>query len=197
MKNKSVREEYESALFGSDCSVDIKINKNFELEKITINFFGELSKIPSLKNSKIPGKNFIANRTQGKLKAMTTLFSHRAKGSWPTKLTEDLYVHVVLSKKSRVDEDNAFAAIRDWLEPPFKNNRDWGIGLVLDDKQICGGAYHAKRINYNCDHTSITILPLIDVQEALIEFHEKIVGENVFQTRLKNSFDGDQKIFSP
>lgn len=168
-KLKSVREEYERFLFGSNCHVNILQEVNGQ-QSLQIMFVGALSKIPSLKNSKIPGKNFISNKAQGQLKAMTDLFKHSLCNRTAPKFDEDIFVSVIIGAGSRVDEDNGFAAIKDWLEPKSKNERGWGIGLVDDDKVITGYAIHGKRIGVEISPTIITVRPYQAHKEVVANF---------------------------
>lgn len=169
-KLKSVTQVYKESLTTSDCAVFLHNNI------LLIEFSGSLAKIPSLKNQKLPGRNFISNNAQGKLRAMTALFQHRARQQ-KINLSfgnQDVYLQVLIGEGSRVDEDNGFAAIKDWLEP--NHGRNWGIGIIDDDKYITGEARHVRRVDSTAKKTTIIIRPYYEVREKVIEFSNYISG---------------------
>lgn len=173
---KSVKQERLNILQGSDCSVLWELKDNY-LRFFQIELSGAIAKIPSLKNQKIPGRNFISNKAQGHLRAMTDLYRFRTSGaqlSFPPET--DVYCQVIIAQGSRVDEDNGYAAIKDWLEPP--ENRNWGIGIITDDKFVTGEARHCRRIDENFDRTLITVRLLSEVKKAVKDFTKIILNQS-------------------
>ncbi len=184
-KMKSVQQVYLEHMNDSNCEVrvawkvrppHVPVTVAPELDTIQILFTGSLARIPSLKNSKIPGRNFISNTTQGKLKAMTAFYELRTKNKFQFGKDVMLYLQVLLCKGSRLDEDNGFAAVKDWLEPKTMRNRfrGWGIGLTENDKFITGEARHGWRIGLELPYTIITIRRYDDVADVVKEFDYKI-----------------------
>lgn len=141
---------------------------------------GSCASIPPLKNSKIPGTNFLNPRTRGKIKTLdaawwAAVFSkpeHQPLRGW--RWEEKVLVQVLLSKTTRADADNAMATVRDWLEPPTKSvgrrQRGWGIGLVGNDSQIISIAMHQADLGIKLeqDVTFIFIKPLLTEDKAAL-----------------------------
>lgn len=155
----------------SKCTV--VVTKRVVGQFIDIWFHGKLAAIPSLKNSKIPGTNFINPDVRARLDAMTRLFHDVTKLNAPAAYGSDrVWCVVILGSACRVrDDNNAFTAVADWLEPKTKANRNkprgWGVGLVDDDAQVKGFAIKAKDLNRNERDTHIRICPWAAVQPDL------------------------------
>lgn len=130
---------------------------------------GPAARIPSLKNSKLPGKNFLPPSTRRRIEALDILFEQSALeiGDKLKRYGETpVFCRVLLGAGNQADEDNAFATIKDWLEPSCKMNRGkrrgWGVGLVADDKQVFGYAIYKSRFGDTSRDTTIAICPLAD-----------------------------------
>jgi hypothetical protein len=133
-----------------------KIVKNSELEiklldpGIQIRITGEAARIPSMKNSKLPGKNFANPDFKARVKAMDILFRAAVLSAkidpWALYYGGRVSVSVFNSKRSaRFDPIGALETVQDWFEPASKpvgaakKPRGWGIGLIADDNQISLG----------------------------------------------------------
>lgn len=160
-------------LAGSDMKIfnlfDFNTNDSIYL-RIAIK--GLLAKLPSLKNGKMPGKNFLNLQTKYKLVALTHFFNKRIDRVVKFKPKETLYCFVMLPNGSRLDEDNGYASVKDWLEPRFKAKKDrgWGIGVVENDRYITGEARHAERLDIKTECAEIILRPYSDVKEKSIKF---------------------------
>lgn len=110
------------------------------LSSVRIEFHGELSRIPSLKNSKLPGRNFVNPDTLQRLKAMETLYLNATAIHKGQRLSfgdaNVLGLLVCPKRKVRYDVDNCAASIKDWCEPSNKRRRGWGVGLINDDSAL-------------------------------------------------------------
>jgi hypothetical protein len=141
-----------------------------------IEFHGEIAKIPSLKNWPIvtkSGGHIMNPETTARLMVMTELWEKATAGKRLCYMKDELFCIVILGKRGRVfDEDNGFAAVKDWLEPRVKAKRDrrWGIGLVDNDCQVSGLALHSWKTGVEVMHTTIIIQPLGLVREPLLTF---------------------------
>jgi hypothetical protein len=180
-KPKSAKDIYQDCVNTSVCVVDF--DPSIINSPIRIIFYGALAKIPSLKNSKLPGYNFHSPSTTAKLRAMTDMYDTAVyerqrviKGYHRGFHDDEIYLQVILGKGARTDEDNAYAAVRDWLEPKHKNNRAWGIGISDNDKFVTGEARHAERLGLNISYTIITIRPYIEVKQ-LVTDHTLTIGK--------------------
>jgi hypothetical protein len=155
------------------------------LSGLILEIRGDLAAIPSLKNSKIPGTNFINPLTLARLKALGSLFTAAWFEEFATadhKLAlpatfgkEELFAILICGKRPRrFDTDNAFAAIRDWCEPPAKLNRKhargWGVGIVADDSQISGLAINETDLGCSTGRTIFILARLADVRPSLAAF---------------------------
>jgi len=138
---------------------------------IEIRLYGELAKIPSLKNAKIPGMNFINPDVTAKLEALTTHW-HKECPSIINYRTEPIFLIAYLAPRSaRFDEDNGIASIKDWLEPKHKKKgRTWGIGLIEDDTYVNAYGITWQRLGIQCDFTKIIIRPFAQVKDTLKTF---------------------------
>lgn len=154
---------------------------------------GELSNIPSLKNSKLPGKNFINGKVLGKLKALSELYERTYAGT-PYRLNFDnqqLWIVAILSNATKAnDEDNVFAAIKDWLEPRARvlkkkkiiKDRGWGIGAIQNDRQVNGFAIKTAATGVDSDFTRIIIRPFHAARKnVLTHIAHHICGEEIDQ----------------
>lgn len=128
---------------------------------------GLLARVPSLKNGKLPGSNFLNQVTRNKLIALTILYNKTIDRPVTFKKKEILYCCVLLPNKSRIDEDNGYASIKDWLEPSLKaeKERGWGIGVVENDKYLTGEARYAERIDVKTECCEIVVRKYSDVKE--------------------------------
>ncbi|RMD50591.1 hypothetical protein D6827_03740 [Candidatus Parcubacteria bacterium] len=157
---------------------ELEYHYNRKAQLHTLHIYGALSAIPSLKNSKLPNKNFINPKVRNRLIGLTKLFNATVTAPVTFKPKQLVFCLVMLGKKCRVrDTDNALASIKDWLEPPTKRNRNksrgWGIGLVNDDAYVHGICLRQKDFGYNDSVTSIYLLPFEDLLLPL----ENLIGE--------------------
>lgn len=132
-----------------------------ELSCVRIEFHKETSRIPSLKNSKIPGRNFLNPDTLDRLKAMDALYNRSTRVYHPKGLSfgKRAVVGLLVCNKrpTRFDLDNCVAAVKDWCEPSSKRGRGWGVGLVEDDSKLNVIAVHAADLGLSLDHSVLVL----------------------------------------
>lgn len=157
--------------------VSAKISQGILLA-LQIEFHGELSRIPSLKNSKLPGKNFINPDTVDRLVAMQALFDRSALVYPRKQLRFDservLGLLVCSRRRTRFDLDNCAAAVKDWLEPPTKRGRGWGVGVIEDDSQLTVFPVHADQYGRNINYSMLILKPWQLVEPSFRVFSEKL-----------------------
>ena len=131
---------------------------------VELRLSGPIADIPSLKNSKIPGTNFLNPATLSKLKALDYAWAVTPNRHWFRGFGDrKVFVGVVFRNRSRAfDTDNAFATVRDWLEPRSKkvgrgSARAWGIGLIENDSQVVGFGVKADELEIETRQTSIIV----------------------------------------
>lgn len=133
------------------------------LNRVHIEFHGECSRIPSLKNSKIPGKNFLNPETLNRLRAMDALYL-RASAPWDRKRLcfgdrQVVGLLIMGKRKVRFDLDNCAAAVKDWLEPPTTRGRGWGVGLIDNDAALTIFPVHSNHLGKTTAHTTLVLQP--------------------------------------
>lgn len=150
------------------------------LKRLRIEFHGELSRIPSLKNSKLPGRNFINPDVLQRLKAMDGLFQRGAEPYRRKGLAfgdaEVLGVLVCPKRKVRFDLDNCAAAIKDWCEPPTKRLRGWGVGLVNDDSRLNVVVVRAEHVGLDIKHSLLILRRWSDVDRSFCQWFTEVTG---------------------
>lgn len=144
---------------------------------IYVEFRGKLARLPSLKNSRIPG-TFFNPDTHAKLHAMTILAQREIQRLGLVLSFGDVPVSAMLicgQRNTDFDTDNCLASIKDWLEPASKEvggkkkrERGWGIGVVPDDKQITGYALHSEQTVIAHEYSVLIVKPFDDVRESII-----------------------------
>ena len=155
-----------SALFNGDT-----------LSQIRIEFHKETARIPSLKNSKLPGRNFINPETLDRLKAMDALFLRSTRVYRRDRLSfagQEVGGILICSKRpTRFDLDNCVASLKDWCEPPTKRGRGWGVGLVDDDSKLNIFAVHAGQVGRTLDHSILILQPWDIMRDQVAAFINK------------------------
>lgn len=167
----------------SECKVDLREHEG-RLVSASIQFTGLAANIPSMKNSKIPGRNFINNDYKCHLQAMDRLYAEAAGDSSLNFGEQDVSMMVLFACRSRsFDTDNATTTLKDWLEPRtkkvgkrFKVDRGWGIGLVQDDKRVYPYAVHARMLFLDSSTTRILLCPFDKVKAKATQFIESHGG---------------------
>ena len=164
---------------GAGCSIEVCV-KERRLERVKLELMGPIAHIPSLKNSKVPGANFINPETMARIKVMDYVYKQTAAKLGITfPLTfgrEDVSIVVVCAKrKVAFDTDNCLATVRDWLEPASKmvgkgRARGWGVGLVDNDRQIKGLALYDKDIGLKLDKSIVVVQRFDSTRDRLSEF---------------------------
>lgn len=164
---------------GAGCSVEILL-RGGRIDRLRLEFTGPIAHIPSLKNSKIPGRNFINPDVMARLKVMDYVYKTsiaKTGVNFPVTFeSEDVALIVVCARrKVSFDTDNCLATIRDWLEPPTKTvgkgrARGWGVGLIKNDKQVKGLALYDKDLGLNLDKSIIVIQRFDRTRDRLTEF---------------------------
>lgn len=171
---------------GAGCSVEILVRSvpgegdRKRLERVKLEFSGPIAHIPSLKNSKLPGRNFINPTTAARLKVMDYTYKQSIEKTGlriPISFGNDDVALVVVcaSRKVSFDTDNCLATIRDWLEPPIKKvgkgkGRGWGVGLVNNDRQVKGLALYDKDLGMKLDKSIIILQRYDKTRDKLIDF---------------------------
>jgi hypothetical protein len=126
-------------------------------DKILIKIYGQAANIPSLKNSKLQGKNFTNPNYLKRIKALDVLFHLGAiHKDIPRFLDNEQICVIVINAKRNTNFDpiGCLETVQDWLEPNSKKvgrkklNRGWGIGLIADDKQAIGLSLRSD-LNYS------------------------------------------------
>lgn len=140
MKKKISIAEY---IAGSQIKIKVKLSdkKKSELKFLCFEINGLLANIPSLKNAKIPGHNFINPDVKNKLAAITSCYLKAAKSvEYKFPAGQKVFISAIITNKSRADHDNILSSIKDLLEPMVKNkkNRQFGLGVVQNDKLANG-----------------------------------------------------------
>ena len=170
-------------MYGSACAVELSI-RHGGLRRVKIEFSGPAANIPSLKNSKIPGKNFVNPSTMARIRLMDYLYENSLKKCQiPAPITfGQLPVALMLicaKRKVHFDTDNCLATVRDWLEPKTKKvgkgkQRGWGIGIVENDRQIRGFAVYDKDLGLDLKKSILIIQPYDGAKERLAEFVQSV-----------------------
>lgn len=163
-------------------TLDVSLKSLDDGPRYLISIKGPAANIPSLKNGKLPGRNFINNNVKQHLQALTWLFNcnYNKYGHFPTFGDTNVFMMVVLGNKSKlIDDDNCLAAVRDWLEPPTKSgiDRGWGIGLVNSDRYVTGAAVSYRVVRGEEGRTLIGLCPLSLYSGRLTNFvHDFFYG---------------------
>jgi hypothetical protein len=147
------------------------------LKNMVIRLDGAAARIPSLKNAKLPGKNFINPDVTARLRALDALYAGVIGHKRPSFGKQLVWMTLILgARKSSYDSDNCYAAVCDWLEPHSKivggKARGWGAGIVPNDKLICGLHIPADYLGLVGTHTTILLERLEDVRVPLGAFLE-------------------------
>lgn len=156
-------------------TMDISLKMLDDGPRYMLSIKGTAANIPSLKNAKLPGKNFLNSSVRNQLQALTWLFNCQLNkfGHFPRYKNTNVFMMVVLGNKSKlIDDDNCLASLRDWLEPPTKNNKDrgWGIGLVNSDRYITSIAVNHRIVRGEEGRTLIGLCPLAIYNGRLTNF---------------------------
>ncbi len=166
----------------TESEVDITLYRdlsdtNQPVKQVRIEIFGEAAKIPSFKNSKLPGKNFINPSYLARIRALDRLVSETGIDLAQHRFKDKVFVLVINGIRNReFDADNVLATVRDWLEPStkqvgrIKKNRGWGIGLVGNDSQVIGLSIQCGDLNTESESTTILITEYFDVSLILKQF---------------------------
>jgi len=154
---------------------------------IQIEFEGDLSRIPSLKNSRHPRRGNLDQDVEARLLAMTELVEETVPELLKVSFGETrLHVVLICGKRSRsFDPDNCLTSIKDWLEPKTKqvgrakHDRGWGIGLSNDDKFITGYAVHSWQV---CGGDSERTILLISTWDRVAKSAARFVASHYLNT---------------
>lgn len=148
---------------------------SFGLSAVRIDLCGALARIPSLKNSKMPGKNFLNPETLRRLRAMDTLYQHAAlpyRGRALAFKDEEQVVGLLICSKRavRFDLDNCAASIKDWCEPHDTRNRGWGVGLIGDDAKFTVFPIRAEQSGKELHKSTLIIRRWADVGQSFVQW---------------------------
>jgi len=149
------------------------------LAAVRIDITGELSRIPSLKNSKLPGRNFINPDTMQRLKALDVLYFQAVAarlGSLSFGTEEVLGLLICGKRPVRFDLDNCAAAVKDWLEPATKRGRGWGVGLVEDDARLNILPVRGELTGLDVRRSVLILRRWVDVKRSFATFASEAFG---------------------
>ena len=182
----------EDYLSDSKCAITIGTRAG-QLERVQIEFIGQVGDIPSLKNSKMPNTNFMNPQTKLRIGVMDILFAMgAAKLRFKKRLTFEttpVALLVVCKSRSRnFDPDNVLSTVKDWLEPRYKQvgrkrkNRGWGVGIVDNDAQITGICVKDCDLGLKLDKTIIVVRRFNanwnKMQDVINEFFLRYEGDD-------------------
>lgn len=149
------------------------------LVAVHIELHGPISRIPSLKNSKMPGKNFMNNDTRSRLRVMDRLYAKACQQigvTPPTFGDSEVFALVVCGKRpTRFDKDNCATTVQDWLEPTIKKvgkkgaPRGWGVGVVNNDKQITTLAFNSAQLDLTLNYSIVVVVRWDAIKESMHE----------------------------
>lgn len=179
-KKLSARELIAKHVNESACMLVELRDKVGQLEAVHIELHGTAARIPAMKNSKLPGKNFINPEFLARIKGMDVLFNHAAKKQGIESLTfghEPVICAVICGHRPRdFDALNVAETVADWLEPACKPvgrakaKRGWGIGLIENDSQITMLSTKACHLYLQCEYTRIVVRRAATIGESLAQF---------------------------
>lgn len=169
----------------SYCRVEFETNAK-GLRRIRVDFCGPVANIPSLKNAKLPGRNFLSPTVRARLKVMDDCYRSALGGAlWESGLgfgpADVALVLVCAKRKVSFDTDNCLATVRDWLEPGIKKvgkgkHRGWGVGLIENDRQVRGLAIYDKDLGGKLSK-SILVVERLDSPRSLPAMIESVFRE--------------------
>lgn len=186
-KRPSFKERHLECILTSKLSVDIQLGVGLSPLSVIMRFSGSLAKIPSLKNSKVPGLNCPNADVTARISAMDSLWWQQVDGRqlsfgrWP------IFVVLICGHRNRqFDVDNCFSTVRDWLEPATKpvgrvdargkrGARGWGIGLTDNDSLITGVAVSAETLGLCTEDSIIVVRSLGEVVSGLRHYLERFM----------------------
>lgn len=156
-----------------------------ELTAVTIELHGKLAAVPSLKNSKPMGRNFMSARARDYIETLNSMYWDTRRDEALTFGAAPIFAFIVFGKRpQRFDPDNGATTIKDWLEPStkivggkVKRDRGWGSGLVLDDNQVTAFAVRAADLKIETPITTIYLRKLSRVRENIVELFARIIME--------------------
>lgn len=165
----------------SQLAVTANTDSDGNLTAVTIELHGKLAAVPSLKNSKPNGANFMSTRARDWLTS--------AQGFWKAQSflssfgDEPLLAVIVWGKRPvRFDTDNATTTIKDWLEPATKivgkfekRSRGWGAGLVNNDSQVEAWPVRASQLGLDTTTTTIYLRPMRLMRETVAELLARVI----------------------
>lgn len=133
---------------------------------ITIRFYGAMANIPSLKNQRLPGKNFTNPDVKARIAVMDLLFKQSCSSA-PNYGKSDVFVAMVCANRPRsFDLIGCMETVQDWLEPSTKKvgkkarSRGWGIGLIDNDSQVTPFVCRAELFGSMEACTTIHVVPM-------------------------------------
>lgn len=180
-RRKTFSETYYDLAPSSFCATTViggPVNPSF----VHIRLRGPIANIPSLKNQKIHGTNILRPDAKAKLVAMSNAFFKSVNNEPPLfKGVEVAMVLLCAYRKNAFDEDNVVTTVRDWLEPRFirGGDREWGVGIVANDRAINAFGLKKKRTAKDADITEIYLRPLAAVEEARDRFLSEVTGIDI------------------
>jgi hypothetical protein len=173
----------------SRCHIVFFVDKDRSLTRMRMDFRGPVANIPSLKNAKLPGKNFLAPSVIARLKVMDACFATALEMSGFKGLLsfgkKDVALVLVCGKRRvAFDTDNCLATVRDWLEPRTKKvgkakQRGWGIGLVENDRQIRGLAVYDKDLGIRLEKSVLVVQQFDTGKQSLAQVIDGVFKEIV------------------
>jgi hypothetical protein len=163
----------------SDMTID-----TFPPNTVAIHLHGWLKAVPSLKNSRPVGTNFMSVHARDFISVMDIKFrALLPRGFIPTDDSKYFLVVCFADRAHRFDPDNATTTIKDWLEPSWKivgrqnkRERGWGAGLVKDDNQIIAFGFRASDFGFKGECTTIFLSRVEEENDARLTQLEQLIS---------------------
>lgn len=187
----------------SSIEVHSTFSEHGELNSLVIVLDGLLARVPSLKNSKLPGRNFMAPHCSDYLRALDTAWVKEnlkfARGKYPPLSfgSQPLFMFVVHGRRPQYfDEDNATSTLKDWLEVTTKQvgkkvrDRGWGAGITNNDRLVTAWPIRATDLGMSITTTTMYITLLEDARELMAEVTARLTTNSIC-----NSFAPAQNVF--
>jgi hypothetical protein len=175
-KKLTTKERIEKIVSESDMKID------FDEDWIWIRISGPAANLPSMKNSKLPGKNFAAPDFLGRVKSLDSLWNSQIDFKAVPRFGLGVRVGLLIISAKRTrsfDPIGCLETVQDWLEPKNKKvgrkgtSRGWGIGLIDNDSQVVGISLrydeHHREL-FDPESTHILIKPFEKISREFSDF---------------------------
>lgn len=165
----------------SEMTIDDRALNDGTLLSLVIEIRGALAAVPSLKNSKLPGTNYINPKARAKLLALDALYFRATRNRQLSFADERVFMLGLFGGRSRsFDVDNAVTSLRDWLEPSAKSvgrrrrSRGWGVGVVANDRNIVSLGLSAADLSSDKKTTLLVLKRWRDLKPEFVRCIEEM-----------------------